>query len=212
MEDLIKAMSVSELQTFKNQYKDNESIQKIVDGYIAIKTQEAEQAKAMESFSKAIDKLVNKLPHPETVHNVYLGWREVDVEDTSQPAVEVDIITEPAEVNSDGMIVKEAVKATESRYPMTKAWRWNVELNKGFAPAKASSGNAVTTVSKRAITVKRILDDAAPELIGNFRSAKEACQHLNLIVGTDSAMRVLTNRNPYMAIAYEGTDFKVSES
>jgi len=211
MDDLIKAMSVEELEKFKAGYMENESIQRIVDGYITIKQAEVVQARAMEDFGKAIGKVADKLVHPEGIYNVYLAWMEVEAEDTSQPAIEVEVIIEQAVVDGEGTIITPAVKGMESRHPMVKVWKWAVELNKGFSVQKSGSATS-TSSSKRAITVKLIHSDKAPELIGNFRSAKEACVHLNLIVGTDSAMRVLTNRNPYMVVAYEGTDFTVSES
>lgn len=193
MDELIQAMSIDELVRFKEQYAANESVTKIVDGYIETKTRQEAQVKAREDFVKVIDKMVNKLPHPDDVHNVYFAWREVEEEDKTQEAEEVEI------VYTDGE------KGTEVRYPKVKVDKWVVELNKGFQIAKGTS-TASSATSKRAITVHK-RNGTSLEFVGNFTNATKACEHLELIVGGDSAMRVLTVRNPYLVDPYTGTDF-----
>ena len=189
MDELIQAMSIPELQHFKEQYAGNESIIKIVDGYIVVKEQEIAKAKAKDEFGKVIAKMVAKLPHPDDVLNVHLRWAEVEVEDTSQ---------EPEEVEVEGV--------KELRYPKIKMFQWVVELNKGFQVSKTSSGgNQVSGTSKRAITVKRIEGESLVP-VGNFHSANEACKHLRLIIGGDSANRVL-QRDGYLSQACDGTDY-----
>ena len=203
MDELIQAMSIAELKTFRVQYQSNESIVKILDGYIEVKEREEAEAKARADFAKAIGKLTEKLPHPEDIHNVYLVWREVDVEDTSQEAEMVDIVVKVAEMDGDGRITEPAVIEPQPRYPTTKVNMWVVELNKGFQVVKATNGTPSTT--KRAITLhKRSGTQLVP--IGNFPSASKACEYLKIVIGGDSATRVL-NREGYILDAYTGSDY-----
>jgi len=185
MDELIQAMSIAELGTFKEQYKDNESIITIIDGYLEVKVKQEAQEKAKADFTKVIAKMVNKLPHPEDIHNIHMRWAEVEVEDTTAEAEEVEI---------DGV--------KELRYPKHTEHQWIVELNKGFTVGKASGQ---PTASKRAITVHK-RNGTQLEFVGNFPSASKACEHLNTPTGGDSATRVLS-RDGYIADPYTGTDF-----
>lgn len=197
MEELIQAMSIPELENFKKTYEANESVTKIIDGYIEVKTRELAQAKAREDFGKAIGKLVDRLPHPEDIHNIYLAWREVEVEDTSQEAVE--LAPEVCEANG--------LEVGTKRHPLHKVPVWVVELNKGFQVAKASSTGSPVT-SKRAILVSKRSTDNPNHLeeVGKFASASKACEYLKLILGGDSATRVLL-RDGYFLEPYQGTDY-----
>lgn len=202
MDALIQAMSIPELENFKANYKDNESVTKILDGYIEVKGREAIQAKAKLDFAKAIGKLADKLPHPDDVHNVYLRWAEVDVEDTTLEAEEVEIVVTPAVTDGEGNVTTPAVKEMQTRYPMHKANQWVVELNKGFSVGKSSSQ---PTTSKRAITLNKRQGQTL-EFVGNYASASKACEALSIPIGGDSATRVLA-REGYILDAYNGTDF-----
>ena len=205
MDALIQAMSIPELEKFKEQYKTNESIVKIVDGYIETKVREEAQAKAKADFAKAIEKLIGKLPHPDDVHNVYLRWAEIEVEDTSVEPEMVDVVIAPAEVDKDGSILTEAITESQPRYPTTKQWMWVVELNKGF---QVSKGTPQPATSKRAISVHK-RDGLTLQFVGNYQSASKACEHLNIAIGGDSATRVLA-REGYILDPYTGTDFTTS--
>ena len=184
MDELIRAMTIPELENFKTTYKDNDSVTKIIDGYIEVKGREVAQAKAKADFEKAVGKLVSKLPHPDDVHNVHMRWVEVE---------EVIPGSELEEVIIDGV--------PEMRQPMGMVSKWVVELNKGFTVARGGG-----TTSKRAVTVYKQNHDTADELIGNFSSAAEACKHLELKIGGDVGTRVL-NRWGYVYEPYTGTDF-----
>lgn len=192
MDELIQAMSIAELETFKTQYHDNESITKIIDGYIEVKVRQVAQEKAKADFAKAIGKLADKLPHPDDIHNVYMAWREVD-----EPVPG----SEPEEVEID---IGDGSKSIETRQPMQKVAKWVVELNKGFQVGRTTSGTP--TASKRAITLHK-RNGTQLELIGNFPSASKACEYLKITIAGDSATRVLA-REGYILDAYTGTDFQ----
>ena len=191
MDELIQAMSIPELENFKVQYKDNDSVTKIVDGYIAIKESEVLKQTAMLDFTKTLDKTMGKLVHPEGIHNIYIAWREVEVDDTSQ---------EPEIVETTNPDTLEIV--SESRYPKVMISKWVSELNKGFQVSK--TGKAIATTNKRAITIKKINPDDTLSIVGNFRSASDGCKHLKVLTGGDSAIRVL-QREGYLTQAYDGT-------
>ena len=90
-----------------------------------------------------------------------------------------------------------------------KVWKgW--ELNKSMTTSKATtSGEGKSRQRKLAVTVnKREGNTITP--IGNFRTSKEACDHLNLDTKGDSARRVL-EANKYIVDDYEGDQFLVSE-
>ena len=205
MMDLIEAMSDEELDRAIGLYKDNPKVMELLNGIITGRATEAEQAKLTAKFSKGIEKLFATLAHPEGIMNVYACWAEVEVEDTEAgQAEEVEVVDTPAITDKDGKVTTPAVMVTELRYPKVKQYQWVVKVNHAERVARGDTGKATT--SKRAITVKKIVGDRL-EVVGNFVSATKACEHLNLIVGSDSAMRVLTVRNPYVALPYEGRDY-----
>ncbi len=190
MDELIQAMSIAELETFKSQYPDNESIQKVVDGYIEVKVRQEVQDKARADFAKAIGKLADKLPHPEDIHNVYLRWSKGEEPVPGSEPVEVEVM--------DG----EGNTTMEARQPTQEVWGWEVELNKGFQVNRTST---TPTANKRAITLNK-RNGQVLEFVGNYQSASKACEHLSLPIGGDSATRVLA-REGYILDPYTGTDF-----
>lgn len=205
MDELIQAMSIPELEDFKTKYEGNESVTKIIDGYIEVKTRQEAQAKAKADFEKAIGKLIGKLPHPEDVHNIYMRWAK---HEEAIPDSEVEKV-----ILRNGVVLKElpadskaeidaGIIVVEERQPSQEIWGWEVETNKGFSVGKAS---ASPTASKRAITINK-RDGQSLVMVGNFPSASKACEHLGITLGGDSATRVL-NREGYILDAYTGTDF-----
>jgi len=216
MDELIQAMSIPELEKFKEQYSDNVSIIKIIDGYIVTKTQELAKAKAKEDFESHLD-TNQPPPPPDGIYNIYYAWKDVEVEvdNTSLEPEEVEVVKKQAKIDKDGNIVKPAVMETELRYPKTTETRkqWVVDTNKGFEVPK--SGSAKTTISKRAITIKGIEGDSVMS-IGNFRSCAEGCRYLKLAcagsLGGSENGRTVLMRNGYVVNDYDGTDFTIAES
>ncbi len=186
MDELIQAMSIAELTNFKATYKENESITKIIEGYIEVKTRQEAQAKAQADFAKAIAKLADKLSHPEDIHNVYLAWAKGE-----EPIPD----SEPEEVMVDG--------EPTMRQPMQEVWGWHVEVNKGF---QVTRGTSTPVASKRSITLNK-RDGQTLNFVGNYLSASKACEALSIPVGSDSATRVL-QRDGYILDPYTGTDFQ----
>jgi len=182
MEELINAMSDEDLVALKAKYASNESITKLIDGILQTRQVETAKAKVKSDFEAKVLKLAKLPTPPEGVHNLYLRWAEVD-EPTG----------EPEEVEVDGVKVM--------RQPTTKVWKWVVEVNKGFQVTRTST---TAKVAKRSISVsKREGNNLVP--VGNFTNATKACEHLKLIVGGDSAIRVL-QRDGYIIDQYAGDD------
>ena len=150
----------------------------------------AETEKVKVEFASKVAKLAKLPAPPEGIVNVYLAW--ADIPDTTKPE-EIEV------VKDDGS------KVMETRYPTIKGWK--VETNRGFQVSK--SGQSKGTTTKRAIVVSKRVGNTL-ELVGNFKSASQACEYLKLPIGADSASRVL-QREGYFSEPYTGSDFTVSD-
>ena len=148
----------------------------------------AETEKVKVEFASKVAKLAKLPAPPEGIVNVYLAW--TDMPDTTKPE-EVEV------VKDDGS------KVMETRYPTIKGWK--VETNRGFQVSKSGQGKGTTT--KRAIVVSKRVGNTL-ELVGNFKSASQACEYLRLPIGADSASRVL-QREKYFTEPYTGSDFTI---
>jgi len=185
VEELIKAMSNEDLRALKAKYADNESIAKLIDGILEARRKEEAQVKVKATHNKKVNDFYAKLGEPpEGTHNHYARWAEVD-EPTGEPEVEVMIDGKPV-----------------MRQPTAKVWKWVLEVNKAFQVGR--TGTTTTKIAKRSISVaKRVGNTLEP--VGNFTNATKACEYLKLIVGGDSASRVL-QRNGYIIDQYQGDD------
>ena len=186
-DELFKLFATGDLEELKVKYASNPSAVTLIDGILLARAKEEVQAKAKADFVRAIDKLVAKLPHPEDIMNVYLAWREVEMP-----------VGEPEEVKLPNGTV-------EMRTPVQKLSKWVVEVNKGFVVKAGATTTGTTKTSKRAITVYK-RNGTNLELKGHYQSASKACEALKLIVGGDSATRVLA-RDGFITEPYDGTDY-----
>jgi hypothetical protein len=207
---LLAVMTVAELRKFREGFKDNESLVKLIDGFIEVKTAEDRAKAEALQFNSKVAKAVNTLPvPPQGVFNIFLSYRDIEIEDKTGKPEAVEVIDQQAVLDDDGKIITPAVKHTEDRYPKHTVKQWVAELNKSITVNRTSSGSD-TPVSKRSITVRKINDDDTISRIGNFRTAKEACQFLKLPLNGDSGNRVL-QRAGYDLKPYQGSEFIVPE-
>ncbi len=181
--DLVNAMSDKQLEAFKKQYAGNEKVTVYIEAILAGRTKEAEEAKVKDAFEAKVLELVNLPKPPETIHNIYMAWRETD--DT----------TKPEEVEVAG------VKSI--RYP--KIWKWVTEVNHATDKVSKGEGSATTSAGKRAITVYK-RNGTSLMAIGNFHTGSSACDHLKLDYAGTSAVRVLRDGG-YIVETYTGTSF-----
>jgi hypothetical protein len=179
--------------------KDNPNLKELLDAIITSKKLEAEVEVKAIAFTKAIEGIANKLPVPPTsIMNIHGNYMEVDIPDTSKPKEEV-------------VITKDGKEVKEMRHPITRGKRWVITLN--HVCNVRANGNSATTsqdTAKRALTVKQVVNDTV-QLVGNFRNAKEACNHLKIEVNGDSAPRKLT-ANGYITTSYIGNDYLIKQS
>jgi hypothetical protein len=186
MDELIRAMSTEDIQTLMQKYSGNESVTTMLNVALEERKHQAEQVKLIADFEAKLLKLA-KLPQPpESIHNVYMAWGEVEEPDGE--AVEVEL---------------NGVKSM--RQPTKKAWRWSVVCNKGFEVKHANSATTgAGKATKRAIRVYK-RNGTILEAVGNFANATRACEALKIEVGADSAMRKLINMG-YITEPYSGDD------
>lgn len=196
---LVGAMSDSKLAELKEEHKDNPSVVASIDEVLELRAKQAEQAQAKVEFERQIQKLVAKLPHPEDINNIFLHWGEVDVKD-GEP-IDFAIIGEGQVKLASDLTEDELAQnyPIEARTPSHKEYQWIVDVNH---VTKVSGGGG--NIPKRAISVYK-RNGTQLELKGNFGSASKACEALGIVVGGDSAIRVL-RREGYFTEAYEGTD------
>lgn len=189
MDNLVNAMSNEDLQNLRAKYPNEDSVTTLIDGILEARAKEEVQAKAKLDFEKGIAKLLAKLPHPDDVHNIYVRWAEVDVEDEGVEAV----------VLSPDVCKANDLPEGTTRIPTHKEFKWVVETNKGFKP------QATKATSKRAITIYKHNPQGADEEIGNFPSYQKAADHLKIVVGGDSAKRAVEGHQ-YYGLPYAGSD------
>jgi len=210
MDELIKAMSDSDLMELKGKYVDNSSVVTLIDGILETRGKEAEAIKVKVDFERGIAKLLAKLPHPDDVHNIYVRWGEVDVADGELEEVVFDSkgVVIPMTLLIEDMTPEQLDElgsyTYETRQPSHKEFQWIVEVNHA-TKVTGNSTTGVTTASKRAITVYK-RNGTQLELKGHYASASKACEALGLIIGGDSAIRVLARDN-YITESYEGVDY-----
>lgn len=203
MDELIQAMSNEELEAIKEKHSDNPSILTLIDGILEGRVKEEAQVQAKQAFEANLAKFVNGvtkkgkpyLPHPEDVHNIYIRWGEVEVEDTEAEPEEVEVVD------------KDGNKVTEMRKPSHMEYQWIVQVNHAVKVTSGGSDGS-PKASKRAITVYK-RNGTQLDLKGHYPSASKACEALGLTIGGDSATRVLA-RDSFIIEPYDGTEFNTS--
>lgn len=196
---LLDLLTDDQLLGIREANKDNEAIAKLVDARIEAKTKALAEAKALDEFKAKLAEFVLPSP-PEGVHNVYAGFAKVFRPLTAKEAKEFKAThPEASDAEIDGKRIE------------TDEWAWQTwVINKALTVPKSST-TATTEARQRklAITVyKREGLSLVP--IGNFRTSKEACDHLGLDTGKDSARRVLEGRK-FQVDDYDGQDFLIKD-
>lgn len=202
MEALIGELSDKDLEDMKAKFTDKPSTVLMIDGILESRKAEANKAKILDQFGKALEKTFAKLPHPETVHNVFARWGETDMVDESAEAEDTEIIDTPAILNGDGQIITPATFHNERRRPTIKVMAWVVTVNYAQKVVAGTTGNATPKASKRSI---KVLKRDGLQLVdkGIYPSASKACEAFGLPLGGDSGTRVLA-REGYIVEPHEG--------
>jgi hypothetical protein len=190
LEVLVGIMTNEQLGAYKTAFPNNAEVAKLVDGIIAGRLAEANKAKIKIEFEAKVSKLA-KLPQPpDGIHNVYMAWAEVEVDDTSKAQAEVEVA---------------GVK--ESRYPKIKVWQWVITTNKAFSDKPKEKTDKEVKVGKLAIHVMKMNKATmVMESIGKYANGALACRKLGVDAGVGSGNLALTKAGYYVVTGYEGTD------
>ena len=161
---------------------------------------EAKKAKqALADFLELLNTI--ELPDPpDGVLNIYTAFIKETRKLTDKEKAEV--------LASNPTITKELLDARviETGRKVWQAW----QVNKSMTTSKpATSGDGKSRTRKLAITLNK-RDANTITAVGNFRTSKEACEHLGLETKGDSARRVL-EANKYIVDDYDGDMFLVAE-
>jgi len=179
-------MSAAELEIAIEKYSDNPEAVAELQGEQARRSKEEEQALLALEFQSRLEELIQLPRPPEEIKNLFLSYQEVEV---GEPE-EVDV----TKIGDDGkpFLAKELRRA--------KVMQWVVAPNH-ICYLKTKSGTKTTTNgTKAAGQGKRTIhvwkregggEEAKLKDLGEFASGKNACDKAGLLVGGNSAIRVL---------------------
>ena len=197
---LLDLFTDEELAAKREANKDKPDIIAKIDAHVEGKAIAQAKAQAMNDFTGALQAL--ELPQaPEGVYNVYRAWHK-DTRHLYKKEREAILSANPT--------LTEAELDTRLIELDTYSWGdWT--FNKAMTQGKVGTSGTKASARKLAVVVSKHHTDTADELIGNFRTSKEACVHLGLDTKGDSANRVLI-AHKYSTDIYEGNDYLVPES
>ena len=191
-------LSDDELQVFANHT--NVNIAGIAKAELASREAIKAELELQTKFMNSIDKIADKLPiPPANVYNCFLAYLDVDIEDKTQQQQSISIVKTQATLDANGIIITPAIMETVLRYPTIKVKKWIVTLNhvcSGSSKSNVANGNR----SKLSIKLYKHNADSQDTYLGVFDNGAEACKHLKIETGKDSAIRVLA-REGYYTIA-----------
>lgn len=178
-DELVVAMTVEELLAFKELHAGNETIVRIVDGAIAIKQEQEEEAKRWIPFHELADETLGTLP------DYTPNWRLTDPCQTITIfTIEVDDISkvmEEVEVNGEKVM----------RYPKTL----QRVVRMGGTPVTQVTAKT-PSAAKGGECYKRNKDGADTH-IGHFATCSEACKQVGVEEGKGSACKALETSGYY---------------
>ena len=194
------------LKGLQVQFKDNQNVLALVNASLAtIEANELEEKKRLD-FEKSLN--AGKLTAPPSgVYNVYGHYGEIEIEDKSQPKVEIEIVKEQAILDSNGNITTPAVMGKEMRHPKIKAMQWIWVVNhvcKGQNGSQASNRK-----SSRQVHVFKHNVNGADIDCGIYPSSEaftndlewvddNGIKHKGVSSGKDSATRTLARYGYYV--------------
>lgn len=208
-------MSDDKIKTEIEAYKDNPAVVELLQTELDRRVNERAQVVIMETFTKEVTKLFAKLPRPESIHNVYARWIDVEVKGIAElvriggEVTDIERETYNAQKDDTEREAYLVAGGMELRQPSVMVPQWKVETeHRCGVGSSASSGAPKTTARKLGVTVSKRAEAGSSqlELVGNFKSCEACVQHLGLDSGGDSANRFL-GREGYFVEVYNGVDF-----
>ena len=193
---LLDLLTDEQLATMREANKANTAVTALIDARLEAKAKAIAQAKVLDEFKAKLAEFVLPEP-PEGVYNVYAGYAKVFRPLTAKEAKDFKATHPEA---TDEEIAGKRIETDE--------WAWQAwVINKALAVPKAGSTATEPSTRKLAITLHK-RDGQSLVTVGNFRTSKEACDHLGLATGKDSARRVLEGHH-FIVDSYDGTDFLI---
>lgn len=193
---LINLLTDEQLAALREANKADANAVALIDAKIEAKAKAIAEAKALDEFKAKLAEFVLP-PPPEGVHNVYASYAKVFRPLTAKESKDFKATHPEA---TDEEIAGKRIE--------TDQWAWQTwVINKALAVPKAGSTATEPSTRKLAITLHK-REGQALVTVGNFRTSKEACNHLGIETGVDSARRVLEGRH-FIVDSYDGTDFLI---
>jgi len=154
---------------------------------LARREAEVTAAKLKTVFEAKVAKFTNLPVPPEGIHNLFLTYREVELED----AVEVPITKNQATLDSNGKIITPAVVVMEMR--KSKVMKWVTETNHRCKVTNKPGKNqpANKSASRHAIKLHKRDEEGNLKQVGEYPSGEEACRQLKIDSGVGSANKAL---------------------
>lgn len=185
---LIGAMSNEDIAELKTKHANEPSVITLLDGILETREKEAVQVKAKIDFEKGITKLLDKLPHPDGVHNIYVLWAEVDIPDGEPEVLAEDVCL------TNGLELGTTRQASHKEYQWVAKVNYAVKATSGNGGGKGSNEGARTTIIKEEVNDRLVV-------VGEYASSRTACDALKLgkpnWVTDDSGTREL-KKNGYL--------------
>ena len=195
---ILNLLSEDQLKALREANADNSEAIQAIDSHLEAKAKAEAEAKALEDLVNALNSLELPSNVPSSVVNIY---RPRIME--AIPLTKAEI----AEVKASNPNISD--DDLKSRRKETGNMIWGTwVLNKAFTTSKTSTSTSKTR--KLAVAV-HTRDGNTLSLLGNFRTSKEACDHLRLDTKGDSARRVL-EAHKYVVDDYDGEDFLIKQT
>jgi len=178
-------MPLAELEKALESYSDNPEVIAELQEEQARRLKETEQALIAQAFQFKMEELIQLPCPPEGIKNLFLSYQEVEV---GEPE-EADI----TKIGDDGKphLVKELRRAKAMQWVITPNHVCYLTRNGSKA---TPNGVEVASHGKRTIHVWKREGEGKEAILkdlGEFASGKNACDKAGLLVGGNSAIRVL---------------------
>lgn len=196
---LLDLITTEQLEAMREGNKENPEVVNAINAHLEAKAQTLAIEQAIEGLMTGLNSLELPSVIPPSINNIFRP-RINETRKLTKAEVKEVLSSNPS-MNEDEV----STRLIETGNVVWGAW----VLNKALSLPKGST-TAKTSTRKLAITLNSRQDNMITP-IGNFRTSKEACNHLGLDTKGDSARRVL-EANHYIIDDYDGNQYLISEA
>jgi len=197
---LLDLITEEQLVAMREVNKENPEVVNAINAHLEAKAKADSDKLVLDNFTTSLSALELPLDTPDTIINIYRP-RIKETRSLTKGEIKEVLSSNPTLTEED---VNTRIKETGNT--IWGAW----VLNKALSIPKGGTSPSTST-RKLAITLYKHNADKADDLVGNFRTSKEACVHLGLETKGDSANRVLI-AHKYTTDDYDGNDYLVKEA